>query len=344
MDLKLCTWLRIALLVGQNGSLRIPILVVLTPNGPLHVSAKVGVVDSFKLEDLRIGDGRLVCADFLHSSDRDKLAVGCSQLELRVALFQREELILGDGVLAGLDGSRATHSGQVLALAITEGDLSVPEDQRVECVVVDAVHKCASPRDVLLIGEQDGVATSLELQRDNSIGTPRDQLVALQLVAHDVAVGAPVGIAQVDLRVHRELQRPEVGWRNGQIIASQVVARAANVSLVGGTANCDPPVVLGEHLEFLVVAHAFCSGIDFSILVGAQVASEVAFQGYLLVVNTLQGPDLLCLQGSTICSDFVLERLGCEVLVARIYQTKGPGKRCRHCVLTKTNRPCKKLL
>ena len=206
--LKLSGWLRKALLVSKNGSLRIPVLVVLASNGPLAVAAEVSAVDGFELEDLCVGDARLVGTYLLHSSDGDQLPVGGGQLELSVALLQGEQLVLGDGVLARLDGGRAPDSSQVLALGVSEGYLRVPEDQRVQCVIVDCIDECSRPRYVLVVGEQDGVAAVLELQGDHGVGPPGDQLIALQLVADDVAVGAPIGVAQVDLRVHGELQRP----------------------------------------------------------------------------------------------------------------------------------------
>ena len=64
-----------------------------------YKTANLLVAVDLELEELGVGDVILVSADLLAGANGDPALVDGEELELRVAVLENEELVLGDGLL-----------------------------------------------------------------------------------------------------------------------------------------------------------------------------------------------------------------------------------------------------
>ena len=214
--------------------------------------------------------------------------------------------------------------------------MCVAEHHRVESVVADGVYEFAGAFQNFAVGGAQRVPAVVELEHDERVESPRDVLVAADLVFHEVAERAPVDVVEVDLRVHGEVDDEQVGGLARLVEPAQVIAAAAQVAPVRGL-DRHPAVRLRLQLQRLVLPDLLCGCRHLAVRVDGEVAPEVAFERHLVLTHALHGPDLLLLHGGAVCSHLVLERFGREVFVGRVSEPEGPLERLidatgdRHC-------------
>jgi len=248
-----------------------------------------------------------------------------------VRVLEDEELVLGDGLLLGLQNTLSTDGGEVEAVVALEGNLLAVELEDKASVGIGVVLEGTRSSEELAVGGLETVLAALEEgQGDGSVLTPWNVLIGGEGTLGQVNVTLAVDVQEVDLWVHGELDDPETVLSNDLGVGIELLTDTTGVVAVS-TQEGPATIWLDLDLELLVGTLGLSVTSEGTSGGGGEVAAEVAAEVDLLGAwVSLQVPYLLALEGGAVGIDAETEGLSSQVLVGGVDEAEAPGEVVRH--------------
>eukprot|EP00038_Savillea_parva_P004744 m.141655 g.141655 ORF g.141655 m.141655 type:complete len:511 (+) comp11563_c0_seq1:439-1971(+) len=289
------------------------------------------LANGLNLENFSVGRVRLRRRELNARLDRDLLAVGRRELDLRERVLHVEELVLGHRRLGRLARSAGTEGREKLVRRFRlKRHLASVKDNDKLARLVGGLHEGARRREERPLGRDETVRAVLgeKVHRNGCVIAPRNELVRAELAVGKVHIRLAVDVAEADLRVHGEVDGPHVLLLllrlKGSPLDRRVVAAVPSVLL---RLEAPAAIVLSFNENLCLIRLLFNVALEVTVPINVEVTVEVRLDVHVvLAFFLLKEPDLLLLHD--ICGSCNPESkcLGSEVLHRPIAEPKAPVK------------------
>ncbi len=266
-----------------------------------------------------------------------------SDKDLRVRVFHGEQFVFAQfrprlGLVGRLHDGVRPDSSEIEAVAVLEGhpgELARFDLEGEERVFAAGVDELSLAVQEAVVARAQRVFSVAILEVDESVFSPRDQLVTLQGVVftRQMSVLFAIDVAHVDLRVDGQVDGPPLGGCRRLLVAAQPVVLAAEIEVVRQVANRPLPrasevglVIEILNRELLVGPLLLRLAGHVALLVSGQIPAQVTsdVDDLLPARVVLQGPQLLLAQRRCRGVDLEAERLRREVFAVAVDKTDLP--------------------
>ncbi len=244
-----------------------------------------------------------------------------------MTLLEDKQLIFADArALARLHGPGGARGRDVFARRVPESHLPRAKFQREPGARARFGRQGTAAREEAVVGGLQVIPVIQVDESEQRVHAPRHVAVHGELAPLGAQVRVPLArdAVHVHLRMDGQVHVPFLRRRDALRKARDSVLGPAQVARMGLGLQGPPAVVVGDHEEPTVRAGLLAVRRHVAVLVGGEVATQVAFDehgiGVSVVTGLLQGPHLLFLHGARRGVDFKTEHLRCQIFVVGVYQ------------------------